>query len=494
MAIPGVASSQSRGLSSMSGVSLSGSGTPVSIGNHAPYQASPLHHSRTSSGDGGLMAMQIAHTPQGSRGSRGGGGEEYGMASMSRPIDVPAGSNGGATAGGGGMMPHNLFSGSSHGGGGGGGGGGGHDMMARSMGYTTGRGGAGTSYPPSAGDDAELDSGRAEAFSYSAASFSMGGASGGNFVASDFGYALQRPGLRYEPAYKQSPPAVHSSSQHAGGPPSLFLGRRRVSDVIPGRTQPQPGSSFGNYRQQSEGSRGHERGGRALSMDQSQGAALQYYASGGGGGGAGLGGLGGPLSGGGGRFGPQSAHYPMQQASASVSASTVVPPGYSPLARGTLLGPGPPSAAAAAFRSNAPQAAAVPWVRAGRGIGHSSQPLTGGPRAHSTSPVFGRWVELGVAKRGCWGLTYCSTLPTELLLSVLGGVAHVRARAHEENSWANYRRSRKKVQGTPVRAPVRLCSWTRFVFDAESPPVPSCFLRASPCRCSRMLLCPGHLQ
>eukprot|EP00903_Cladosiphon_okamuranus_P007142 g6936.t1 len=377
MAIPGVASG--RGLSSISGVRLSGSGTPVSMGNHAPYHASPLHHNRTGSGDVGLMAMQIAHTPQGSRGV----GEEYGLSSMSRPIDVPAGSNGanggGGGGGGGGVMPHNLF-----GGGGGGGGGGVHDMMARSMGYTA-RGGAGTSYPPCVGDDAELDAGRAEAYSYSAASFSMGGASG-NFVASDFGYALQRPGLRYEPAsYKQSPPAVHSSS-HAG-PPSL-LGQRRVSDVIPGRNQPQPGSSFGNYRHQAEGSRGgHERGGRALSMDQTQGAAMQYYASGGGGGGGGGGGLGGPLSGGGGRFGPQSAHYPMQQ-QASVSASMVGPPGYSPLARGTLLGPGGPPAPA--FRNNAPQAAAVPWVRAGRGIGHGSQPLSGGARAHSTSPLFGR--------------------------------------------------------------------------------------------------------
>ena len=389
MAIPGVASSQSRGLSSISGagagVGLSGSGTPVSMGSHAPYHASPLHHNRTGSGDGGLMAMQIAHTPQGSRGG-----------SMSRPIDVPAGSNGavggsggGGGGGGGAMMPHNLFGGSSHGAGAGGGGG--HDLMARSMGYTS-RGGGGTSYPPRTGDDAELDAGRAEAYSYSAASFSMGGASG-NLVQTDFGYALQRPGLRYEPAYKQSPPALHSSS-HAG-PSSLLLGRRRVSDVIPGRTQAQPGSSFGNYRQQSEGARGHERGGRALSMDQSQGAALQYYAGGGGVGGGG-GGLGGPLSGGGGRFGPQSAHYPMQQGSAAVSASasTVGPPGYSPLARGTLLGPGPP---APAFRnSNAPQAAAIPWVRAGRGIGHGSQPVTGGARAHSTSPLFGRWVELRV--------------------------------------------------------------------------------------------------
>ncbi|CAM9826364.1 unnamed protein product, partial [Hapterophycus canaliculatus] len=370
MAIPGVSSSQSRGLSSISGVSLSGPGTPVSMGNHAPYHASPLHHSRTGSSEGGLMAMQIAHTPQGSRGA----GEDYGLSSMSRPIDVPGG-RGGV---GGGMGGQNLFSRNSPscGGGGGGGGGaaGGQDLMARSMGYTA-RGGAGTSFPPRGADDPDLDAGRPEAYSYSAASFSMGGASG-NFVASDFGYALQRPGLRYEPTYKQSPPAAHSSS-HVGPGGSLRLGRRRVSDVTPGRTQ--PGSSFGNYLQQNDGPRGHERGGRALSMDQSQGSALQYYVGGGGGGG-----IGGQLSGGGGRFGPQSAHYPMQQAPASMSASTAGPPGYSPLARGTLLGPGPPPS----FRNNAPQAA-VPWVRAGRGIGQS-QPPSGGPRAHSTSPLFGR--------------------------------------------------------------------------------------------------------
>ncbi|CBJ27247.1 Dual-specificity tyrosine-phosphorylation regulated kinase [Ectocarpus siliculosus] len=364
MAIPGASSSQqSRGLSSMSGPA-----TPVSMGmgNHAPYHASPLHHARTGSGDCGLMAMQIAHTPQGSR-----GGEDYGLSSMSRPIDVPAGSGGG-----GGMGPHSAFSRVSPGGGGGGGGGSGHDLLARSMGYTA-RGGAGTSYPPpqTGDDDAEVDSGRAEAYSYSAASFSMGGGASGNFVASDFGYALQRPGLRYEPTYKQSPPVAHSSS-HAGAG-SLRLNRRRVSDIAPGG-RAQPGSSFGNYHQQGEGLRGHERGGRALSMDQSQGATLQYYISGGG--------VGGHTSaGGGGRFGPQASQYPMQQSSSSVSALTAGPPGYSPLARGTLLGPGPPSA----FRSNAPQAN-VPWVRAGRGIGHG-QPLSGaGPRAQSTSPLFGR--------------------------------------------------------------------------------------------------------
>ena len=395
MAIPGV-SSQSRGISGVGGVSLSGSGTPVSMsmsmGNHAPYHASPLHHSRAGSGDGGLMAMQIAHTPQGPRG----GGDDYGLSSMSRPIDVPAGSGGGGGSGGG-MGGQALFTRDSPGGVGGAGG---HDLMARSMGYAaTDRGVAGTSYPPrnGAGEDAELDTGRAEAYSYSAASFSMGGASG-NFVASDFGYALQRPGRRHhEPTYKQSPPAAHGSS-HAGGPSSLRLGRRRVSDVVPGRAQ--PGSSFGNYRPPGgEGPRGHERGGRALSMDQTQGASLQYYAGVGGVGG----GLGGQLSGGGTRFGPQSAHahYPMQQASASISTSAAGPPGYSPLARGTLFGPaGPPSV----FRSNnstsnnnssssnnnATQAAAVPWVRAGRGIGGQTQPLSGGPRAHSTSPLFGR--------------------------------------------------------------------------------------------------------
>ncbi len=467
MAIPGV-SSHSRAMSGASnsvsvGVGLSGTETPVSnsmsmsMGNHAPYHASPLHHSRTGSGDGGLMAMQIAHTPQGSS-SRSRGGEEYGLSSMSRPIDVPAGSGGGGGGGGGGIGAHNLFTRSSPGGvggGGGGGGGGGHDLMARSMGYTTtARGAAGTSYPPrnGAGDDAELDTGHPEAYSYSAASFSMGGASG-NFVASDFGYALQRPGRRYEPTYKQSPPAVHNSS-HAG-PSSLRLGRRRVSDVVPGRAGAgaQPGSSFGNYRQQhqqhGEGPRGHhhhhhhhhERGGRALSMDQTQGASLQYYAGGlgvgmgmgmGMGGCLGVGGQGqgqgqGQLSGGGTRFGPTTqsahAHYPMQQASCQASISTTGtssttttgPPGYSPLARGTLLGPGPPPVfrnntnnsntgnnsnnnnnnnnnTSSSSSSNATQAAAVPWVRAGRGIGigGQSQPLSGGPRAQSTSPLFGR--------------------------------------------------------------------------------------------------------
>lgn len=380
MAIPAVSSSQSRGLS-VSGVSLSGPGTPVPvpIGNRSPYHARHLHHNRAGSGDGGLMAMQIAHTPQGSRG----GGEEYGLSSsMSRPIDVPAGSDGG-DGGGGGMETHNFFSRTSPGGVGGGGG---HDLIARSMGYTA-PGAAGTSYPPRTGEGEALDTGRAEAYSYSAASFSMGGASG-NFVASDFGYALQRPGLRYEPSHKQSPPASHSMS-HVG-PGSRHLARRRGSDVAPSRVQ--PGSSFGAYHQQSEGlgPRGHERGGRALSMDQSQGTALQYYSGGGGGsiGGGMGGGMGGQLSGGAARFGPQSSLYPMQQTSPSVSASTTGPPGYSPLARGTLLGPGPPSSA---FRNNVPQAA-VPWVRAGQGIGHS-QPLSGGPRAHSTSPLFGRLVK-----------------------------------------------------------------------------------------------------
>lgn len=361
MAIPG-ATSQSRGLSSLS-VSVTGSGTPGSMGSHTPYHASPLRHTRRGSGDGGLMAMHIAHTPQGPR-----GGEDHVLGSMSRPIDVPDGGDRGG--GGGGMGAHNLFSRDSSRGGGVGGG---HDLTARSMGYN-GRGGSGTSYPPLGGDDAELDAGRAEAYSYSAASFTMGGAPG-NYVASDFGYALQRPGLRYEPTYKQSPPATHSSSLVGSG--SVYLGRRRGSDIIPGMTHR---GSFAGYHHHhpGEGARVHERGGRALSMDQSQSATLQYYLS------SGAGGVGGQVPGGGGRFGPQYYPSSMQQASASVSASTAGPPGYTPLASGGFLAP--PSS----FRGDVPQAS-VPWVRAGRGIGHS-QPLSGGPRAHSTSPLFGRLV------------------------------------------------------------------------------------------------------
>lgn len=363
MAIPG-ASSQSRGLPSLSGVSLTGSSTPGSMGSHSQYHASPLHHARRGSGDGGLVAMQIAHTPQGPRV----GGDDHRLGSMSRPIDVPAGDgtdgNGGQQA----MFRSDLerFNGI--------GGGGGHDLVARSMGYVGrgGGGGAGTSYPPLAGggDDSELDAEHGEAYSYSAASFSMGGASG-NYVASDFGYALQRPGLRYEPAsYKQSPPAAHSSSHAAAG--AMHMRRRGGSGIIPGFA--------GYHHHQNEGPRGHERGGRALSMDQTQTAALQYYI-----GNSGGGNLGGALPGGGGRFGMQSVHYAnaMQQ-STSVSASTAGPPGYTPLARGGFLAP------TSAFRSDAPQAS-VPWVRAGRGIGHS-QPLSEGPRAHSTSPLFGRSV------------------------------------------------------------------------------------------------------
>lgn len=354
MAIPG-ASSQPRGLPSLSGVSLTGSGTPGSMGSHSQYHASPLHHVRRSSGDNGLVAMQIAHTPQGQRG----GGDDHRLGSMSHPIDVPAG-DGTGDIGGHAMFRGDLERVSGIGGG--------HDLMARSMGYA-GRGGAGTSYPPLGGDDSELDTEHTEAYSYSAASFSMGGASG-NYAASDFGYALQRPGLRYEPAsYKQSPPAAHSSSRAASG--AMHLRRRGGSGIIP---------SFAGYQHhQAEGPRGHERGGRALSMDQTQTAALQYYL------GTGGGNVGGQLPGGGGRFGMQSVHYANTiQQSTSVSAATAGPPGYTPLARGGFLAP--PSA----FRSDAPQAS-VPWVRAGRGIGHS-QPLSEGPRAHSTSPLYGRSV------------------------------------------------------------------------------------------------------
>lgn len=350
MAIPGA--SQSRGISALSGVSLAASGTPGS------YQTSPLQHARRSSGDSGLIAMQMARTSQGHRS----GADNFG--STSRPIDVPAGGIGGE-----GLAMQTMFNRDLDGVGGLGVG---HDLTARSMGCPT-RGATGTSYPPrGVQGDAEFDAGRGEAYSYGAASFSMGGASG-NYVASDFGYALQRPGLRYEPTFKQSPPATHSSSHRGAG--SLKLQQRRISDVVPGMTL--PGSYSASYHQ-SDSLRSLERGARALSMDQSQGAGTHYYM------GIGAGGLGGQLPRNGGRFGHQSRHYggPAQQTSASVSGSTAGPGGYATLGRGGYAAP--PSV----FRNDAPQAS-VPWVRAGGGIGQS-QPKSVGPRAHSTSPVFGR--------------------------------------------------------------------------------------------------------
>lgn len=366
MTIPG-SSSQPRHLTSVSGVGTTSAGTPGSIGSHNPYHASPLQqHMRRGSGDIGLMAMQIAHTP-----GRQSSGGDYGEGSISRPIDVPAGSGDGG--GGSGMEARELFSRESARGHGLGGG---QDLLARSMGYNQGRGVAGTSYPPLGGDDVEPDSGRGDAYSYSAASFSMGGASG-NYVASDFGYALQRPGLRYEPTYKQSPPVAHSSSHR--GPGLMDLGRRRGSDVVPSMAH--PGSFTSHNHRQSQGGRGHDRGGRALSMDHNQPGALQYYMGGGLGGG-----VGGQMPvAGGGHFGPQSLHYPrsIQQVPSSVSTSTAGPSSYTPLAPGVgFIGPHQ------AFHSDAPQAS-VPWVRAGRGIGHN-QPSSGGPRAQSTSPLFGR--------------------------------------------------------------------------------------------------------
>ena len=351
MAIPGA--SQSRGISTVSGGSLAGSGTPGSIGNRTSFHQSPMQHGRRNSSDGGLMGMQIAHTPQGLR------DEDHGFGSTSRPIDVPGGIGGGGLA-----MQHILNRDLDVVGGTG-------DLTARSMGCPT-RGAAGISYPPRLVDGADFDAGGGEAYSYSAASFTMGGASG-NFVASDFGYALQRPGLRYEPTYKPSPPATHSSSHVGSG--SLHLQRRRASEIGPGMALP---GSYTSYHHQSDGLRGLERGARALSMDQSQTAGTHYYMGGG------AGALGGQLARGGGHFAPQSTHYasPMQQTSTSVSASTAGPTGYTPIARGGYVAP--PSA----FRSDAPQAS-VPWVRAGRGIGQG-QPMSIGPRAHSTSPVFGR--------------------------------------------------------------------------------------------------------
>lgn len=143
------------------------------------------------------------------------------------------------------------------------------------------------------------------------------------------------------------------------------------------------GSSFTTYGQQAHdgGRRGHERGGRAMSMDQTQTAPLHYYV------GAGSGGIGAQLPGVPGQFGPQSLRYSSNApppSSSSVSATTAGPPGYTPLARGGFWGP-----PAGAFRSDAPPQGSVPWVRAGRGIG-SSQPISGGTRAHSTSPLCGR--------------------------------------------------------------------------------------------------------
>lgn len=413
MAIPGA--SQSRTMSS----SLSGSaqqgggilpsgggGTPGSMGSHhSQYHASPLQrHVRRGSGDSGLMAMQIAHTPQGtprggsggsgSRGGGSGGGDDHRFG-MSRPIDVPIGGRGGG--GGGGMAhggAHSMLSGHGRGrgrgmvggdsstGGGGSAGGGGHDLIARSMGVPV-RGGIGISYPPHDADDDEVEPGRTEdhSYSYSAASFSLGGASG-NYVASDFGYALQRPGLRYEPTYRQSPPSGHSSS-HVGSS-SMRIGGLHDGGGIgigPGLNHR---ASFTSYVPQTHDGprRGHERGGRALSMDQTQTAPLHYYV------GAGSGGIGAQLPGVPGQFGPQSLHYPSSvqaQASSSVSATAAGPPAYTPLARGGFLGP-----SASTFRNDAPPQGSVPWVRAGRGIGNS-EPVSGGPRAHSTSPLCGRW-------------------------------------------------------------------------------------------------------
>lgn len=263
-----------------------------------------------------------------------------------------------------------------------GGGGGGHDLIARSMGVPV-RGGVGTSYPPHADDDDEVEPGRTEdhSYSYGAASFSLGGASG-NYVASDFGYALQRPGLRYDPTYRQSSPSGHSSS-HVGSSSLRICGLHDGGGgmgIGPGLNHR---ASFNSYIPQTHDGprRGHERGGRAMSMDQTQTASLHYYV------GADSGGIGAQLPGVPGQFGPQSLRYPSNvqaQASSSVSATTAGPPAYTPLARGGFLGP-----SASTFRNDAPPQGSVPWVRAGRGIGNS-EPVSGGPRAHSTSPLCGR--------------------------------------------------------------------------------------------------------
>lgn len=262
-----------------------------------------------------------------------------------------------------------------------------HDLTARSMGYPM-RGATGTSFPSRVGDEDDPD-GAPEASSYNAASFSLGGSSSGNYVVSDFGYALQRPAMRYEDAYRQSPPLGHGprgSGHHHMGPSSMRLSAlhgRAPSTMAPGMAHR---ASLASYTQPlNEPLRGHERGTRALSMDQTQTAPLHYYM---GTGASAGGGLGGQLPGVGGRFSLQSLRYPgtaHQASSMSSAAPAAPPPGYTPLAGGGFV-----AAPSSGFRGEAPPQGSVPWVRAGRGIAQSNQSLPGGPRAQSTSPLFGR--------------------------------------------------------------------------------------------------------
>lgn len=341
-----------------------------------------------------MMSMKVGHPPHGARASASsagggstGGGDDHRFGSISRPIDVPAGSGTGED------MVHHFSSRTGTGSGtvaAGGGGGTAHDLTARSVGYPV-RGGTGTSYPPRIGDD-DVELGHTEAYSYNAASFSLGGASQGNYVVSDFGYALQRPGIRYEAAYRQSPPPGYgprNSGSHHMGASSV-----RLSGLHGGAPSIGHGlghrSSFTSYTQAPDDVpvvRGHERGGRALSMDQTQTAPLHYYM----GTGPIPGSAGGQLPGVGGRFGPQSMRYPStsnQASSTSSSAATAGPPAYTPLARGGFLAP------SSGFRSETGPQGSVPWVRSERGFEHSSQPVLGRARAQSTSPLFGRYGSL----------------------------------------------------------------------------------------------------
>lgn len=265
-----------------------------------------------------------------------------------------------------------------------------HDRTARSMGFSA-RGGAGTSYPPRIGDDDDLDAGP-EAYSFGAASFSLGGASSGNCVASDFGYALQRPSLRYEPAYQQNSPSGHGAHKGRMVPPGHHSGGLSAMGTSMTRKL-----SFTSYKQPpSEVSRGHERGGRALSMDQTQAAPLHYYM----GTGPTSSGLGGQLPGLVGRFGPQTLRFPGASHQASSSMSTAAPPGYTSLARGGFL------AAASGFHGEATSQGTSPWARTGTGTGRTggieqgSQSVPGGPRPQSTSPLFGRYDRRGGEEKG----------------------------------------------------------------------------------------------
>lgn len=336
----------------MVGTSAVTPAAPSSLGSHAPYHASPIH-ARRPSGDSGLTAMQVAHTPQAL--VHGGGTaklEDERLGPMSRPIDVPRG------------MTESFVRTNQRGSRASGMGESRQDLLARSMGYPIS--GSRTSFPlpgATAAEDPEFNKPEgSDAYSYTAASFSMGGG-GGNHIASDFGYALQRPGIRYEALYKQQSPSSSCSEQfgHGAGSASMHVDhhgpRSGIGHDIPHR------SSFAGYNQRL---RGHERGGRAMSMDQN--ATPLAFCSGG----ISTGGMSSHGLGPAGAFGPQSLRYSSQQPRA--------PPAYTPLASGNVLGS---SLDVHGDVARAP----VAW---GRNLGFYGCTITGSPRAQSTSPPIGR--------------------------------------------------------------------------------------------------------